>query len=293
MKRKAVIIILAILLSLGSACSKPGQVKTSEMDPALLGKKTGVISLRKHPELNNRKATHEKILNGTASGAQQGAMIGLVFAGDILSHGTVVSSGSAKADLIALAIIVAALPASVLAGGIIGGTAGAIGAVFARDLELENRLLDISLDSLDVQTALRGRLISAAQTKANREITDLNKIAALSGEGKNLPKNEKELIKSGIFNQSGLDSVIVFEASVIKLTPLKDERDPLLSLSIDADARVFSSSGNLIYTAKFRCKRETHRFKDWTENNCSLFYKALENCYDDIANQAAERIFRP
>lgn len=293
MRRKAVVIILSMLLILGSACSKPGQVKTPKMDPALLGKKIGVISLRKHPDFNTRDAAHERILKGTASGAGQGAAIALAITGDFLSHGTIPSSGNLKSDLIALAIIVAALPASALAGGIIGGTAGAIGAVFASNTELENRILDVSLDSLEVQTALKGKLISAAQKKANRELTDINKMTGLSGEAKKLPESEGELVKSDLFNQAGLDSVIVFEAARIKLTPLKDVKDPPLSLYITADARVFSSNGNLIYTSKFRCKRETHRFKNWTENNCSLFYKALDNCYDDIANQAADGIFRP
>jgi hypothetical protein len=48
-----------------------------------------------------------------------------------------------------------------------------------------------------------------------------------AGGANNLPRNEKELIKSGIPNQAGFDSIIMCDAAVIKFFPSKGKDDPL------------------------------------------------------------------
>lgn len=272
-------------------------------DTAKLGKKVGVVSILPRPDFDCYGPNPHGVVDYTLIGAQRGMELSIGFtylilpSPELFLNRTPRNHNELKVELIILSVYLAALPASAIAGGILGGIAGgaqgAIISAFEKDEEEVRKLLDISLDSLGVQTEMRERFITAARVRAGRDLVDVNKMLSDAGGADNLPKNEKELIKSGIINQAGLDSIIIYDAAKIKFFPSKGEYDPLLTFFIDQEAKVYSPGGELLFTASFKCRGEKHRFKDWADNNSRLFHKALDNCYKDITNQAVERIFRP
>lgn len=208
----------------------------------------------------------EDINSGKATGAAKGAGKG----------------ASTGADLFRGASLFIVVGATV--GAIAGGVSGALTAESAEKVEDTKAKARAAFVELKIQEAVGDYVLKYAREEAAFSVV------TSAGIG---PTNPDEGVDYQSLAIQGIDKVL--EVSVLSMDTERGELldpDPPLSLVIRARARLVRvKDGKALTVLTYAFRSEPHKISEWTANNLKRFNNALEQGYQQIAEQVVDEIF--
>ena len=269
--RTTILLTASMLLLWTSACMRPGQMTSVQIDEqkGKLGA-IGIVAGRNVPNVYIKVPARNLI-----EGMKEGAKVPIQVAGALV-QGCGGSGG--EFCLLVLATGVALAPA----GAIVGGVQSLVSADHTEVININEAKINQTLATVRMNEHLRDRFAS--------QLTELQtfttkKVSAAVAEQDGPNPDYRSL------RPTGVDTVSEVEVKTLSLYGLGVVQ-PDLSLYLAAQVRLSSTvDNNQIISRHYSCWSKNSTFEEWAAHDAQKFREEIEHCYDTIAKNAVKDLF--
>ena len=170
------------------------------------------------------------------------------------------------------AALVMLTPAIAIAGAIVGATIGKP----AEKIQEAEDVLNRYLESLDIQEALRDRLLLVS-------IEQIQNVVPLDLKG---PSAQEEENTYDVSLYPDIDTVLEIGIRSLGFIGSKEDIDPDLTLHVGGAVRIISKkNGNVLHSSTIGYVGAAHKFLEWSADNARYLQEEMDRAFQALADQ--------